>query len=344
MATPDDTAAWMNSFLDELADAPADRFPDWEDPTDLARLHMQAFARDQAGGFEASGSRGALRLTGAGVIEHAVSMSDVGVILASFQTLVTSAGASKEGITHPRGRIPAEVVARTKLLLEAAPSEGSVVLDFVPAVDEAEERYPAGQAQVHDVTTLIEHSIDIVFQVLELASQQNIGELAETKFTLWGPRVASAARELAEAAVKADIDLNAAWEKPSTGRRRVQATAGQLATLRAILTSRGLDSPEEVLEGVLRTVSDRRKIELEVRNWDASDDDTESKSVSDPSIDNAIRVVAIKRGSVSFTGFSLGDRVSISVKVRVLHRPGSAAVNEYEATGVQRVGKPELPS
>jgi hypothetical protein len=194
MATPDDSAVWMDSFLAELAEAPADRFPDWEDPTDLARLHMQAFARDQAGGFEASGSRGALRLTGGGVTEHAVSLNDVGVILASFQTLVTSAGASKEGITHPRGRIPAEVVARTRLLLDAAPSEGSVVLDIVPAVDEAEERYPAGQAQVEDVTPLIEHSIDIVFQVLELASEQNIGELAETKFTLWGPSSLGGAR------------------------------------------------------------------------------------------------------------------------------------------------------
>jgi hypothetical protein len=149
---------------------------------------------------------------------------------------------------------------------------------------------------------------------------------------------------LADAAVKADINLNAAWEKPSTGRRRVQATAGQLATLRAILKSRGLDSPEEVLEGVLRTVSDRRKIELEVRNWDPSDDEAESDSNPDPSIDNDIRVVAIKRGSVSFTGFSLGDRVSIGVKVRVLNRPGSPGMNEYEATEVRRVGKPKLPS
>ncbi|MGJ6124909.1 hypothetical protein QN239_20290 [Mycolicibacterium sp. Y3] len=333
----------MDSFMEDLAAAPADQFPDWEDGSDLARLHVQAFVRDHAGGFELGSSRGALRLSGGGVQGHTVSISDAGVILASFQTLVTSAGASSEGVTHPRGRVPDEVLARTKLLLNASPGPGSVVLDFEPAVDEAAERYPDGQAAVEEITPLIETSMDIAFQVLELAGNANVGELADEKFRQWGPRVASAARELADAAAKADIDINAAWEKPSVGRRRVNATAVQLAALKAILKSRGLDSPEEVLEGVLRTVSDRRKIELEVRSWAESDDESESDSAVDSTVDDQVRVVPIKRGTVSFTGFSLGDRVSIRVKVRVLHRPGSADMNEYTAVGVQRVGKPTLP-
>lgn len=341
----DDDSAWMDNFLGELESAPQERFPDWEDAADLARLHMQAFARDLVGGFELSGSRGSLKLTGGGVTGHAVSLSDVGVILAGFQTLVTSAGASKEGIKHPRGKVPADVVAKTRLLLSAEPSAGSVVLDIVPAASEAEERYPEGQALTEDITPLIEDGIDIAFQVLELAGERDVGELVETKFTQWGPRVASAARELADAAVKADIDLNAAWEKPSAGRRRVRATSAQLATLRAVLASRGLDSPEEVLEGILRTVSDRRKIELEVRDWDASDeDDGALLQDSDPSIDNTVRVVPINRGVVSFTGFGVGDRVKIVAKVRLMHRPGNVDSNEYTATAIQRVGKPVLPN
>lgn len=343
MATHDDDAAWMDSFMSDLEAAPAEEFPEWEDPSDLARLHLQAFARAQSGGFELGRSRGALRLTGNAVQGHAVNFSDAGLILASFQTLVTSAGASREGVTHPRGRVPAEVVARTRLLLEASPRPGSVVLDFVPAADESAERYPGGQAPVEEITPLIEDSIDIAFQILELASKPNVSELVETKFTEWGPRVASAARELAEAASKADLDINAAWEKPSSGRRRVRATAIQLATLRAILQSRGLDSPEEVLTGILRTVSDRRKIELEVHSWAEPNDEDEPAESSDPSVDNEVRVVAIKRGNVTFTGFSLGDRVSITVKVRVLHRPGSPDVSEYTATAVKRQ-QPTLPT
>lgn len=336
MATADDDAAWMDSFLAELAEAPAEHFPDWEDASDLARLHVQEFARGQVGGFELSRSRGSLRLTGPGVRGHALNLVDAGLILASFQTLVTSAGASKQGVTNPRGRVPAEVVARTRLLLNASPQPGSVVLDFEPASNEAQERYPGGQAPLEEITPLIEDSIDIAFEVLKLASSPEVDVLAEERFPEWGPRVASAARELAEVASKAGLDINAAWERPSAGRQRVRVTSSQLAQLREILQRRGLDSRDEVLEGILRTVSDRRKIELEVRGWASPDDEADSGTESDAVIDDQVRVVAINRGEVNFTGFGLGDRVTMDVRVRLLHRPGAADTSEYTALSIQR--------
>src|SRR5690242_12632987 len=98
MTTPDsDDLAWMADFMDQLAAEPPGTFPDWQDPEDLSRLHIQAFVTQQSGGFEVNRSRGTLRLTGQGVHGHTLNLADAGMILAGFQNLVTSAGASTEG-------------------------------------------------------------------------------------------------------------------------------------------------------------------------------------------------------------------------------------------------------
>src|SRR6218665_2873352 len=79
--------------------------PDWQDADDLARLSVESF-RAERGGFRRDMSSGALD----GVAET----------MRNFQRLILAAGLSSTGHTTLRGQPPADVVAKTRLSLNAA--------------------------------------------------------------------------------------------------------------------------------------------------------------------------------------------------------------------------------
>lgn len=317
---PSESDAWMADFLGDLQDS-TDQFPEWEDAEDLSRLHMQSFVSSQGDGFEAAQPRGRLRLTGRGVNGHALDMAAAGDICVNFQRLVTSAGAAKRGMTSARGPIAGEVVRRTQLVLTSSPLPGSVVLDFEPASPAVEERYPDGQASTQgEETPLIEESLDTALSVLSVASNANLNnESVDALFKTLGVRVASAALALADSTSGASLDLNLSWDTPQFARRKVFISASQAATFSAILRGHGLDADFESFTGVLRTISDRRKIDLEM---------------ADPEASGEKIVVPISRGECDLSPFHLGQEVVITVQTRVQYRPGNVEKRLYTAVAV----------
>lgn len=328
MATSDDDddAAWMNGFLSELSAAPDGVFPDWEDAADLNRLHVQAFATQQLGGFETNHSRGSIRLTGDGVRGHRLNLNDAGQILSGFQNLVTTSGASRMGSTTMKGKIPAEIADKTQLELAASPGQGSVVLEFQPVADEAAERYPNDEVRVDgQPTPLVEDSIDTAFRVLAVASNPGVtGDEVEQLFEELGPRVAYAAKILTDIAAQARLDLNIMWERPHEARIRVRVSAAQSAMFATILQGHNLDSPYEEIEGILHTISDRRKIDVET---------------SDPAIaeEGKTAFISVSRGEADFTPFRINELVRIQLQVKLTHKPGAPEQREYTAIYVSRV-------
>ncbi|QSE94163.1 hypothetical protein JWS13_38980 [Rhodococcus pseudokoreensis] len=319
MGTNDlDDDAFMDQFLQELSDAPDDEFPEWADAEDLGRLHLQSFASELAGGLELHQSRGFLRLTGDGVRGHSLNLDDAGIVLSNFQRLVTSAGASHEGVKYSRGPISQEIIQRTQLALTSSPGRGSVVLEFQPVADESRERYPNGEIPlVGENAPLVEASVDIAFSVLSTAADldkqlDSVDEL----FGDLGVRVASAALALAETAASARLDLNLSWQRPGIGRRKVEVSAAQCATFSAVLKGHGLDSDVDTLTGSLRTISDRKKIDLEI---------------DDPENEGQRIIVPIAKGDVDLTPFHLGQLVDISVESRLSIKPGGAERRTYTA-------------
>lgn len=321
---PSDRDELMRHLLDELAAAPAEDFPEWEDAADLGRLHLQAFARDQAGGFELGASRGELRLTGRGVRGHSLDLADAGQMMSDFQTLVTASGAALRGQTNTRGRLAAEVIDGTRLALTASPGAGSVVLEFASVADEAEERYPQGAARLDgEPVPLVQRSIDTTFEILAAAAAPGShGEAVEALFTGLGPRAAAAARTLANTASRAALDLNVSWEMPGRARRRVRVTAAQSATFASILHGTGLDGERVTFTGMLRTVSDRRKIDLET---------------IDPDSPGETIVLSIDRGTVDMSPYLINTHVEMLVQVEVTQRPGGAEIRTYTALRVIRI-------
>lgn len=312
---PERTSA-LRSFLEGLS-ADREHYPEWEDADDLARLHIQDFAQRLAGGFNLLASRGEIRLGGLGVHGHALDMHDTGEFLTRWQGLVTSTGAAIEGNKSVHN-LPDELKRRTKLMLTASPGPGSVILEFAPDVDEAEERYPHGEATFDGPTEpLVQRSVNGAMDVLDLASR----DIADLTATLadWGPRVASKALELAELAAAAQLDVDLTWEESGKGRRRSKSTARQFAQFAANLKAESLDTEPASLSGVLRTVSDRRKIDLEI-------EDLESPTKR--------RVISIARGNVDFSDFRIGEPVIVAATVKLKAKPGGQEARTYTAESV----------
>lgn len=316
MATHPEPPADLQGLLEEL-EQDRDSFPDWSDAADLTRLHIQEFAKRVAGGLELARSRGAIRFAGAGVRGHSVDFADAGEIMTRWQSLVTSAGASTEGSRSIR-HLPEDIVRRTKLALTASPGSGSVVLEFAPLIDETEERYPGGELTLDGPSIpLVQKSIAVAMHVIDLASRSGLD--LEDEFAELGPRVASKALDLAELAASSQVDIDLTWEEPGKGRRRSSATAHQLAQFAASLKSGSLDTESETLRGVLRTVSDRKKIDLEVPLPDSPRDR---------------RVVSIDRGNVDFRNYRIGESVAIVTTLKLTAMPGGREKRSYIAESV----------
>ncbi|MGB3334395.1 MAG: hypothetical protein WBA79_16485 [Mycobacterium sp.] len=322
MATRPERSTELQSLLDGLAER-RDSFPDWADTEDLARLHMQSFGRKVAGGFDVFASRGRIRLTGAGVHGHSIDLADTGELLTRWQDLVTSTGGAIEGKTSTR-KLPDAIRRRTKLFLTASPGAGSVILEFAPQVDEPAERYPGGETTFDgDEVALVQRSVNAAMDILDLASHDKIDLTAS--LAGWGPRVASKALELAELAAAAQLDLELTWEETGKARRRGQTTARQFAQFATMLKAESLDTERISFAGVLRTISDRKKIDLDV---------ADAKSPASG------RVVSIARGKVDFSDFRIGESVVIAATVKLKAKPGGREGRSYTAESVTAVTPP----
>lgn len=70
---------------------------------------------------------------------------------------------------------------------------------------------------------------------------------------------------------------------------------------------------------MLRTVSDRRKIDLEVTD-----------------LDGEVHIVSIDRGEVDFSDFRIGESVQMAVTMRLISKPGGGESRRYTATMIER--------
>ena len=319
MATPNRPSTDLVALAARLAEDA--NIPAWEDASDLGRLHMQDFAIRSAHGFDILTSRGTLRLAGSGVTGHSVDMTAAGEFLTRWQALVTSTGAATEGKKSIK-KIPEEIFRRTSLALSAAPMPGSLVLEFVPSADAGGERYPGGEAAMDGpAEPLVEKAVNVALDVLDLASSEDPLSLPE-KLADLGPRVATKALELSELAASAQLDLDLTWEVSGKARRRSRSSARQLGQFAAVLRAERLDTEPAEFDGVLRTVSDRKKIDIEI---------------DDESAPSGTRVISVSRGEVDFTPYRVGQSVHVVLAVRLAKKAGGGETRRYTAESVRPI-------
>lgn len=296
---------------------------EWATAADLSRISVEAMTSPETLG-RTSISTGSLRLTGDAVKVSMASMEAVGDLMTKWQRLVTAIGGSKRGFTGLRGRMNGGVIASTKLMLNAGPSQGSVILDFQPAMLPQNELSPDGEVGAFDEpdTQLVDESIAEAISIMKNAvalgvtsdGSEFLGEVAGL-----GPRTASALSELAKALDSAGFDMDLEWLQPNHPSLRVHVVQAVARQIVQVVTSQELDSDSEKLVGSIQTISDVAKIHLLL--------DGES-------------LVAITPGKIDHKALRLishGDRVEIVADVKMNQRPGDEPTTSYTGRSIRKI-------
>jgi hypothetical protein len=242
-------------------------------PGDLSRESFEAFVtlRGQARELQSTGQ---VRLTGAGVLGHAAELDDVGQVATLWQRCVTAVGAALEGATSAQGRLSLDIVRRTQLLLQASPAPGSLILSLA-----AKSPAPAETSLFEDDTSsLADRASEGLLSLLQHAAAPSLGDLDQlsAEFVSLGPRVATSVKQLADALVRSQFDVDAEWHEPGQVTMRASFPAASAEWVSEFVEGRDLDTEDIRLEGTVRTVSDIAKWSIEladgpIEQIDASD-------------------------------------------------------------------------
>ena len=312
----------LSALTSALVDAVG--VPRWETASDLSRISVTAMSTSSDAGREMV-SLGVLRLTGEGVRGSQASLDAVGDLMTRWQKLITAIGGSKRGFTGLRGRMNSGVVADTRLLLNAGPAQGSLMLEFQPDRLPTDELTPSGQAVLFDEPD-VQLADECVVEALELFRDVSaLGPDADPSafiddVTDLGARVASALAEFAKSLVTSGLDLDASWEQPHHPTSRSFLGTGDARRIVELVSSRELDTDIDTLTGHIQTISDRARLHLLM-------DDGELLSIRPGVLDHdALRNI------------NHGDRVVVEVDVKVAHRPGEGSVATYTARKIAQSG------
>lgn len=301
MATDDRSTEW---YLRQAAAAASE---DSVVPSrgDWGRLSRDAFIASLDVDARSVRSTGDLRLHGVGVEMNTADLTAVGAIATAWQKAVSATGAALEQVKTLRGVLPADVVLRTALVLNASPTPGSVVLHVEPKASPLPEVEPKGDVPMVDrARPLADRASEQLIRLLERAAA---GELADTdglsqELRTLGPRVGGAISGLAQVLDRANITLDATWAEPETPTVRASVTPSGAKWITQFVAGRGLDAEEQEINGVLRTVSDRERWLVEVGEEDIRMDASELE----PSV---------------AAEWHVGARVLLTVRVSQTERP-----------------------
>lgn len=296
--------------------------PTWQTPSDLARISIDAMSTSMDVGRQMV-SLGILRLTGDGVESSRASMEAVGELMTRWQRLVTAIGGSKRGFTGLRGRMNAEVVASTRLLLDAGPAAGSLMLQFQPETLPTTELSPDGEVELFDrpENQLADEAVSeamSLFEAVTVLGPDADGSLFLEEVSGLGPRSASALAEMAKSIDASGFNLDVTWRQPGQPTVRARLNNSDARRIVEIVTSRELDSDVETITGSIQTISDRARLHILL-------DDGELVAIGPGKLDHdALRPI------------SHGDRVDVKVDVKMIHRPGEEPVPAYSAKSITK--------
>lgn len=293
----------------------------WSSPADLGRQSFEAFVAQRSLGRVIS-SRGQLRIHGAGVGEHSIRIADLGGVLTSFQRTVSAVGGALSGINSSRGSLPVTLVQRTHLRLNASPAPGSVILTMVPEQAPSAELYPTGAVPLaDDERPLADRSLEEVIDLLTVGggSAATASAAVRRGLATLGPRAASAIRAFLRIVADDELDFDLSWTEPDRPARRTTVTASQARFIETIIGNNALDVDEIVIEGIVRTVSDLRPLDVDVDGqiWRLQLGDQPPPNLSE---------------------IGWGDRVQATVSAATEQRAGGDEITTYTLVTIRRLG------
>ena len=273
------------------------------DPADVTRWAIEDHVRSlQPDPGRTLKSRGVLRLHGEGVEGNSAPLQAVGDVAMKFQDLIDAMGSSLRGVKTAKGRLPNDVLKRTKLDLVASPAAGSGALIVAPHSDPAEETAPEGQVSLfsEDSRQLADQAIEATLNLLELGSRPDpVADDFVERIQEWGPRVASAILKASNSFSKRNFDLEISWKEPSKKGANLDVTAEQFGRIFSVIDRRELTQEDIVFVGKIQTVSNVVDLDLEIVNAAAeteliklSREELEGRIPSDLQLDEEVKVQA----------------------------------------------------
>lgn len=297
----------------------------WETADDLARISLESMMSSRHGDVRDLESTGVLRLSGAGVLGSQAEIDRVGAFAVAWQRAVTSIGASLEGFRSARGRLSSEIVTRTKLLLVAPPSGGSVVLEVAPKVHGVDDGVADGLRPLFGASTpLADRAVTSLLELLANLAKAELADLDEAASRMrdLGPRVAGSVRVLAESLAEGSLDVEASWREPGEATRRASVTASQASWIRRFIDGQELDAEEDFMTARALTVSNWERWLLEV------DGEVARVNASTLDLEEVRRVRP-------------GDQIKLRVRTFVTLQPDGTHKTRHEALEVVEVTPPD---
>lgn len=299
-------------------------------PGDFTRRSIERIAREEAGTSRVIPSRGVVHLTGDGVQGHSAPMDHVALLLSRFQSIVRSIGASLEH-NLSRRRLPADLLAKTALVIDASPQPGSLIINIHPELDGMDDVYPQGVhllPEPDQEMSLADRSIDafsaLVSRVNGAEATQN--DALET-IKPFGPRVATSLRDFAEGVERAQFDFELSWQAPAAETISATLSTIEASALTAALRVQEDQEPtEDIITGQVRTVSSH--LQLEIYGSSSVDDEVTFR---------------VDRGELSDTDIARAQVYSmVKVRVRVdwREKPGGETVARYMALSLEVLALP----
>lgn len=252
--------------VEALGVAATDPSPRMQSAMDLARESVERLAAQIHGTPRVLDSAGWIHLAGHGVEDHEARLASVAKLLGSLQTVVDAIGANLLNVKS-RTRLPESVTRRTTLMLEGTPGVGSLTFRVKPRLPGLDDANPQGEGLLgwdDNTEALADRCIEELAGLLHKVdpsapTQDGILE----RIRPMGSRVATSLRSFAEEVDRGDFDLDLTWHP--TGRPTVKAelSATDARALVASIKANDLEKTDDTIEGVVKTSSDSRKLEIE---------------------------------------------------------------------------------
>jgi hypothetical protein len=295
-----------------------------EDILDIPRQSVEQFVARQSEDVRKLESYGFIRLYGSSIMNHSLALDAAGSILAFLQKTVTNFGAALKGNKTIRGALPSSISQQTKLLLTASPLPGSIVFALSPKVSGYDELYSQPALFSNENSPLADEAVVGILELLAQidtsspgASDEFISELDEL-----GPRFTQSLGELLGELSFHHMDTEVVWNEPGHKVRRIDLSGESAGYARKLITEFKLDIEEMEIAGVLRTVSEIKRLDVQM-------DDGE--------------LISIERGEITdsvFSRFHTGQRVRLNVELSSGTKTGGKPVRVYKAISIKADDEP----
>lgn len=275
----------------------ADKPVEWSDPSDLARMSLEKLQEPDTRIARSLHSRGELRLH-SNLADSQAGLTSLSKLLGSFQSLVNTVGAAKEGFTGLVGRFPQHIADSMELAMVTRPEFGSVVITIAPDRDTQDVEIPEGELAVDEtprstrIDAAVEDTLAIISSAAALGPDSEHSEFVSV-LREQGPRVSSATRRVLDVIAKADFDVDLAWFEPHKAAQRATLTRSDAMRAQAAFKTNDLESEDTHLTGYVQSAGHGKPLFLRGKSGELTRISTKGmpdEQISGIVIDSLVRV------------------------------------------------------